>query len=262
MPCGSPKRTARAQRIVIRCVAFLLLGAIVNVAVAWSIGIIFNPPWFKDHVAKHRKAYQQHSINFTEVDQPNYSALSVSQITMPMARRTTISWADPGQVLAFGIEFPGEPAKYIPSWAPELNPKQREPTDRFHHAITWEYGWPWYAVGGYLYQYTDSIASPITGINRQYETGSAVVHDKANARDPNKRTSLKMFVYRPIWPGFAFNSIFYALILALLWFTPITLRRWRRLHTGRCPHCAYDLQHEATAGCPECGWNRAEHITS
>lgn len=32
----------------------------------------------------------------------------------------------------------------------------------------------------------------------------------------------------------------------------------RRERQGRCPKCGYDLKGNLTAGCPECGWNRAK----
>ncbi len=57
---------------------------------------------------------------------------------------------------------------------------------------------------------------------------------------------------RPIWPGFAVNTIFYA---ALLWlpFAPFALRRLIRQRRGLCPACGYDLRHAEHEACPECG---------
>ena len=60
---------------------------------------------------------------------------------------------------------------------------------------------------------------------------------------------------RPIWPGFAINTVFYAAIVWLLFAGPFVLRRRRRIRRGLCPKCAYDLRGTpagATA-CPECG---------
>ena len=33
-------------------------------------------------------------------------------------------------------------------------------------------------------------------------------------------------------------------------------RRRRRMRRGRCPACNYDLRHDLSDGCPECGWHR------
>jgi formylglycine-generating enzyme len=56
---------------------------------------------------------------------------------------------------------------------------------------------------------------------------------------------------RPIWPGFAINTLFYAAILWLLFAAPFALRRRRRIKRGLCPKCAYPLGTSDT--CTECG---------
>ncbi len=56
---------------------------------------------------------------------------------------------------------------------------------------------------------------------------------------------------RPIWPGFAINTIFYAALLWLLTVGPFTLRRFLRLRRGLCPRCAYPMGESAV--CTECG---------
>jgi hypothetical protein len=56
---------------------------------------------------------------------------------------------------------------------------------------------------------------------------------------------------RPIWPGFAINTIFYAAILWLLFAAPPTIRRWRRIKRGLCPACAYPIG--SSDKCTECG---------
>src|SRR5688572_2165033 len=42
---------------------------------------------------------------------------------------------------------------------------------------------------------------------------------------------------RPLWPGFAVNTLFYAFILWLLFGAPFALRQWRRIKRGLCPKC-------------------------
>ncbi len=67
---------------------------------------------------------------------------------------------------------------------------------------------------------------------------------------------------RPIWVGFAINSVFYASVLWMLMLCPHTLRRVIRRKRGWCVECGYDLR-GASGGnsggggaCPECG-----HVT-
>ncbi|MCZ6736067.1 MAG: hypothetical protein O7C65_09780 [Planctomycetota bacterium] len=61
---------------------------------------------------------------------------------------------------------------------------------------------------------------------------------------------------RPIWPGFAINTLFYAAILWLPIRGPFALRRLIRRERGLCVVCGYDLRHADHDACPECGWRR------
>jgi hypothetical protein len=63
--------------------------------------------------------------------------------------------------------------------------------------------------------------------------------------------SLGMLPIRPLWPGFAVNTLFYAAILWLLVPGPFALRRFIRVKRGLCPKCAYPMGEAAV--CTECG---------
>lgn len=54
-------------------------------------------------------------------------------------------------------------------------------------------------------------------------------------------------------PGFTINTLFYAAVLMGLFAVPFALRRRRRIRRGLCPGCAYDLRGSASQTCPECG---------
>ena len=58
---------------------------------------------------------------------------------------------------------------------------------------------------------------------------------------------------RPLWPGFAINTIFYAAVLWLPFAALGGLRRRRRIKRGLCPACAYPVGDSAV--CTECGKN-------
>jgi len=64
---------------------------------------------------------------------------------------------------------------------------------------------------------------------------------------------------RPIFPGFLINTIFYAAFLWLLFAIPFTLRRRLRLRRGHCPHCDYPFGDSPT--CTECGRDLSRWIS-
>jgi hypothetical protein len=60
---------------------------------------------------------------------------------------------------------------------------------------------------------------------------------------------------RPLWPGFAINTIFYAALLWVLWIAPGKIRRFIRIRRHRCPACGYQIDSAPGIGpvCSECG---------
>ena len=63
----------------------------------------------------------------------------------------------------------------------------------------------------------------------------------------------RFYPYDPIWPGFAINTLIYAVIVGILWSIPFTMRRIIRRKRGACLKCGYDLRHADHKVCPECG---------
>lgn len=55
----------------------------------------------------------------------------------------------------------------------------------------------------------------------------------------------------PVWPGFTINTIVYAAVLWVVWFTPGMAKRYFRERCGLCPACAYPIG--ASPVCTECG---------
>lgn len=71
-----------------------------------------------------------------------------------------------------------------------------------------------------------------------------------------KLATRTLFPYNPIWAGLALNTIFFAIVIPLVYSTPRAFRHARRMHKGLCPMCKYDLVYNNTRGCPECGWRK------
>ena len=90
---------------------------------------------------------------------------------------------------------------------------------------------------------------------------AAFYYESATTRDPIvggiKMNSESPYTYAipylPLWPGIALNTLFYAGI----WTSVILyLRYWvqrDRRRRGICPNCTYDLQHNVSGVCSECG---------
>ncbi len=78
-----------------------------------------------------------------------------------------------------------------------------------------------------------------------------VPHPQRSFAPPWRRTGLGFVPLRPIWPGFAVNTIFYAAILWPLICGPVALRRFLRVRRGLCPKCAYPMGESSV--CTECG---------
>jgi hypothetical protein len=58
---------------------------------------------------------------------------------------------------------------------------------------------------------------------------------------------------RPLLPGFALNTLFYATLLFPLFSAPPAIRRHLRRRRNHCPTCNYNLHNLPTPTCPECG---------
>ena len=56
---------------------------------------------------------------------------------------------------------------------------------------------------------------------------------------------------RPLWPGFAVNTLFYAAVLWLLGYSVFATRRFIRMKRGRCVKCGYPRGESGV--CSECG---------
>jgi len=62
--------------------------------------------------------------------------------------------------------------------------------------------------------------------------------------------------YHPIWSGLFVNTVFYALIIAMVLSIKRAYRHARRMRKGNCPICSYYLEFVFVDGCPECGWRK------
>ncbi len=227
------------KRRLAKLVVFLLLGAVVNVAVAWGCAAWSDP---------------RDSYHFV---MSYYSPRNESL-------RTELSWIE-GTEWAPSTEWHAvatEPLvalglRRVAFYELPVNSGggtgQREP-----FVVRTQAGWPALSVTGAVWFPWVKRARPqVAGFGKiqlSQAIGIEIDVDDVFPDPPNwPHREHRALPYAPIWPGFAINTIFYA---AILWlpFGPFQLRRYVRRKRGRCIKCGYDLRgHSGGEVCPECG---------
>ena len=210
------------NRWLVRICVFLILGAIVNVAVAWILV----------HLSRQFQADPVHSW------------------TDDFSHFSPIQESDRQQLADFGWQYLTS-AKLHLDIRTAVGVSLRivtEDTGRYNITAFEESsaGWPCLALRGLRFNGSTPSA--------RNDGQSAWVFQAAIPR-PHGRQSQRLFnsqlPFRPLWPGFAINTVFYAVVLWLLFAVPFALRRWRRIRRGLCPKCAYPVG--TSDVCTECG---------
>ncbi len=107
------------------------------------------------------------------------------------------------------------------------------------HVTVLSAGWPAYCLRGSMRWSPGS---------RKYERALEL----PEWMTPRTRRMLVEFLpLRPIWPGFAINTLFYALLVWLLCRALLHLRSFIRRRRGLCPACAFPKGESPV--CVECG---------
>jgi hypothetical protein len=214
---------------------FLLCGAIVSVAVAWACAL-----WSVS------KTLFEPTVIVTPDAWPTYLE--------------SCDWPPPRQAVRLGGIGPGASTTIVSGHSRYKTPtgERRYPRPPYVRLSIHQFGWPMRAAEWHSHD--------VSGVPRRVE---ATMHEAA-AHAAGLRTGIEHPSFIPVgksyeprrlpvlptWPGFAVDTLLYALILWLLISGPFALRRLIRIKRGRCPKCGYDLRHALSGGCPECGWNR------
>ncbi len=196
---------------------FLLLGAVVNVAVAWGCAVRPKRVMVEPVHIRPKSAFIRPS---DEAKEWWVAHAPASFLVEPFAAAPTYSW--------FG-------ANSMTMWSPDPDNQKPGFGDAVSRRRT---GWPlrsmegavWFGEASFqvVYDAAVPLGAPATGL-----------------------TPPSWLPLRPHWPGFAVNTIFYATILWLLVPGPFALRRFLRVRRGLCPACAYQMGESGV--CTECG---------
>jgi hypothetical protein len=214
---------------MVRASILLLLGAIVNIAVAWTISQCTGSLRYDQTRVPLFGEYQWPATgtwwSVTYLDRPGNAHLSVSP-----------------QSETF---FPDRVGPLLETDLPQWSLLRRRQPDAGRNVLPrWrEYarGWPMLAL--YCRIEVDSTVF----LQLTVDAVDAPFRQPTNWQ-PRPVDVLPIGI---IWPGFAVNTLFYAAILWLLLAATLELRRCLRIKRGLCPACAYPVG--ASPVCTECG---------
>ena len=229
------------KRRLARLVVFLILGAIVNVVVAWGCAAFLNLMASESSLLTWTLS-ENEGWYIRQWKQPGgvfYSSMRCTLLTT--SNSPPPRGPHPIDVIPKQGEFHILHAKYARG---ERKIEARGVSFR---------GWPMLSM---WCEYPEHARARIVEISGGI--GLPLMEGGFTEYYPGFRSTWpKALPLRILWQGFALNTLFYA---ALLWipFALIQLRRYIRHRRGHCIRCGYDLRGELSSGCPECGWRRDE----
>lgn len=217
------------MRKVIVITAFLVCGAIVNVAVAWGfalyIGSIPSKKPYRQAVEPEVATDLWKTLAPPQWQPALHSKASNFRMSAPGVTELVLTATD-------GSSIPPRGGLASRRWA-------------IAHGCA---GWPTRAL---QYQCRAVWERDAVSYQEAVTNESSYCLVTAGSRSPTWLGGGHVFPLRPVWPGFAINTILYAGILWLLFAAPFKVRRWRRIKRGLCPTCAYPVG--ASEVCTECG---------
>ncbi len=233
------------QRRLFKLAIFLLLGAIINVAVAWSSSLWVDGMALETLARARRGATAAHHPRW------HVSGASSGTSTLvqagasrkpPGPPRNLRASATKEEIDAFasGVALPVKREVVpVPYWSRTSTP----PIENDYEAPgVWEdaRGWPMRSMVWHLVRRRPDVP------DRHLWT-----IDLGGMQGPIGLP--RALPLRPIPIGFVFNSLLYASCLWLMISVPFDVRRMIRRKRGRCTRCGYDLSHADHGACPECG---------
>jgi hypothetical protein len=249
------------RRILLKLGLFVLLklgllvlaGAIINVAVAWGCAIATGSEF--DVASRFVAPPRDQHRPWSALSSNEKALLLNAGWTAPTNTRGGTIWAGTSQRTLFGLreityhpyaEMKGlmrqraDGRKNSDVYLPIVSPEQAT-------AVRVIVGWPCASLHEEQFHYPAGRGQGQPQA-RTVHTGSLEMPAFAGLL-PKARG---YFVpSRPIWPGFAVNTIFYAAILWVLFAAPRRVGRRRRRRRGLCPNCAYPIGDSRV--CTECG---------
>jgi hypothetical protein len=220
------------KRRLLKLCAFLLLSAIVNVGVAWGLALTIG---FATSVnvgtAQLRGMRESPDGTWSIAVFERIGSVHITSYRARSGRAMRPYGPEPSTLIPHWLDYPLEllADQYSYSWSIEAR------------------GWPCASMWCRSWGFSTSMLGEVSGVQAQY---GITVSDRG-IRPAHGGSIPRVLPLRPIWPGFAINTVFYTTLLWLLFAAPFALRRRLRIRRNLCPHCAYPV---GTSGvCTECG---------
>ncbi len=215
-------------RWLTKLVVFLLLGAIVNLGVAWLCSL---------------QSIETSKIGAIEYRQVRAYGLRWS---CTFIRRFGFD-----RVLLESRMYGSPPAdpSTLPTYIVVPPISDEEAVDK-HYVVA---GWPqrsFCAVAVVTQQLGADNYRWVGDADYPLDTWRAAIRLSDDSPDPFVRRILPL---RPLWIGLIAKTSFYAVILWLVTLGPFAVRRFVRDRRGLCIKCGYDLRATEHEVCPECG---------
>jgi hypothetical protein len=216
------------KRRALQIVVLLLLGAIVNVAVAWGCAAF---------LVVDGSTCKSVMIGFVHAQPPQWYATMYSRS---------------GAVRLYGFAPNEEQGEFlsddkrvfpVPHWS-RLRTRPLSTNDRCVDDVR---GWPMVSLRSGF----DALADPNNSAGIIARSVGGVPLPPQPRVMATTVWDVRALPLIPIWPAFAINTIFYAAILWVLFFAPGKVRRSIRRRRGLCPACAYPIG--TSEICTECG---------
>jgi hypothetical protein len=136
----------------------------------------------------------------------------------------------------------GRRSAVLPGWV-----RRSAPDGVISQLATGAYGWPLVCLKSELETYSAGSTQ------REVYKGGIVIDRNWRPSPGNMICSLPLM---PVCGGLAIDAAAHGAVWAGVLLVAPAVRRRRRLRSGLCPVCRYDLRADYIGGCPECGWGR------
>jgi hypothetical protein len=254
--CVAIRFSSAVRRHVAKLTLFLILGAIVNVAVAWGCSILVLPTFSRADVAPAELIWPHHVIPTQFQGQHSMAHLQGAGIDYryvfvlheSLVRERPMHAMNLSKVLHSLIVTNSRAdnrrgAIDACTQLLEIRTAIAGPPN-----LRVDAGWPLRSMRGW-----GPATSEIHTESFQRTIRNPLPPAFSIPLQPTIRGSshVRLLPLEPIGLGFAINTVFYGLVLWLLFAAPFALRRWRRLKRGLCPKCAYPVG--TSDVCTECG---------